>query len=210
MRVTGEHLDQVLHPQFAGKGKVLAKGLAASPGAAVGKVYFTADDADRRRRPWREGHPRAQRDQPRGRPRHDGQPRASSPPAAVSSATPPSSLAAGARPPSSAPRRSRSRASSSRVGDIVVKEGDVISSTARTGEVVLGEMKLEAAEPPRRVRHDPQVGRPGPQGQARPCAPTPTPARTPPTPASSAPRASACAAPSTCSSPPTACRSCAR
>jgi pyruvate,orthophosphate dikinase len=35
----------VLHPQFANKGKVLAKGLAASPGAAVGKVYFTADDA---------------------------------------------------------------------------------------------------------------------------------------------------------------------
>ena len=45
MRVTGDHLDQVLHPQFAGTGKVIAKGLAASPGAAVGKVYFTADDA---------------------------------------------------------------------------------------------------------------------------------------------------------------------
>ena len=45
MRVAAEHLDQVLHPQFAGKGKVIAKGLAASPGAAVGKVYFTADDA---------------------------------------------------------------------------------------------------------------------------------------------------------------------
>ncbi len=45
-RVTAEHLDQVLHPQFAGKDlKVIAKGLAASPGAAVGKVYFTADDA---------------------------------------------------------------------------------------------------------------------------------------------------------------------
>ena len=42
-RVTADHLDSVLHPQFAGKGKVLAKGLAASPGAAVGKVYFTAD-----------------------------------------------------------------------------------------------------------------------------------------------------------------------
>ena len=45
-RVTADHLDQVLHPQFAGEGKVLAKGLAASPGAAVGKVYFTADDAE--------------------------------------------------------------------------------------------------------------------------------------------------------------------
>ena len=44
MRVGAEALDQVLHPQFATKGVVLAKGLGASPGAAVGKVYFTADD----------------------------------------------------------------------------------------------------------------------------------------------------------------------
>ena len=45
MRVAADHLDQVLHPQFAGSGQVIAKGLAASPGAAVGRVYFTADDA---------------------------------------------------------------------------------------------------------------------------------------------------------------------
>ncbi len=45
-RVTGDHLEQVLHPQFAGSGyAVLAKGLGASPGAAVGRVYLTADDA---------------------------------------------------------------------------------------------------------------------------------------------------------------------
>ncbi|MEY2464396.1 MAG: pyruvate, orthophosphate dikinase [Acidimicrobiaceae bacterium] len=45
-RVTAEQLDQVLHPQFAGTDmQVIAKGLAASPGAAVGRVYFTADDA---------------------------------------------------------------------------------------------------------------------------------------------------------------------
>ncbi len=45
-RVTGEHLDQVLHPQFAGSGyAVLTRGLAASPGAAVGRVFLTADDA---------------------------------------------------------------------------------------------------------------------------------------------------------------------
>ena len=45
-RVTAEHLDQVLHPQFAGTGHLaLAKGLPASPGAGVGAVYFTADDA---------------------------------------------------------------------------------------------------------------------------------------------------------------------
>jgi pyruvate,orthophosphate dikinase len=45
-RVTAEHLEQVLHPQFAGTGQtVLTKGLGASPGAAVGRVYLTADDA---------------------------------------------------------------------------------------------------------------------------------------------------------------------
>jgi pyruvate,orthophosphate dikinase len=45
-RVNEEHLDQVLHPQFAGSDAlVLATGLAASPGAAVGQAYFTADDA---------------------------------------------------------------------------------------------------------------------------------------------------------------------
>jgi pyruvate,orthophosphate dikinase len=45
-RVTGEHLEQVLHPQFAEKDlEVMATGLAASPGAAVGRAYFTADDA---------------------------------------------------------------------------------------------------------------------------------------------------------------------
>ena len=45
MRVTADALDQVLHPQFASTGKTLTKGLGASPGAAVGKVEFTADAA---------------------------------------------------------------------------------------------------------------------------------------------------------------------
>ena len=46
-RITGDHLDQVLHPQFAGSGhQVLTSGLGASPGAAVGRVYLTADDAE--------------------------------------------------------------------------------------------------------------------------------------------------------------------
>ncbi|MGI9578328.1 MAG: putative PEP-binding protein, partial [Microthrixaceae bacterium] len=45
-RVTPGHLDQLLHPQFATLDKpVIATGLAASPGAAVGAVYFTADAA---------------------------------------------------------------------------------------------------------------------------------------------------------------------
>nr|BAA21654.1 pyruvate orthophosphate dikinase [Eleocharis vivipara] len=44
------HLDQLLHPQFenpkAYKDKVIASGLPASPGAAVGQVVFTAEDAE--------------------------------------------------------------------------------------------------------------------------------------------------------------------
>ena len=44
--ITEDHLDSVLHPQFAGSGYATwAKGLGASPGAAVGRIYFTADDA---------------------------------------------------------------------------------------------------------------------------------------------------------------------
>jgi len=46
MRIAADHLDQVLHPQLATKSKSIAKGLAASPGAAVGQVFFTADDAE--------------------------------------------------------------------------------------------------------------------------------------------------------------------
>lgn len=43
--VTGDHLDQILHPQIEGNRTALATGLGASPGAAVGKVYFSADRA---------------------------------------------------------------------------------------------------------------------------------------------------------------------
>jgi pyruvate,orthophosphate dikinase len=45
-RVSADHIDGVLHPQFAeNSAPVLTKGLGASPGAAVGSVCFTADDA---------------------------------------------------------------------------------------------------------------------------------------------------------------------
>ncbi len=43
-RVSPEHLDQVLHPQFEKTdATILGTGLAASPGAGVGKAYFDAD-----------------------------------------------------------------------------------------------------------------------------------------------------------------------
>ncbi|NQT90506.1 MAG: pyruvate, phosphate dikinase [Candidatus Omnitrophica bacterium] len=48
LRVEPEQLDQLLHPMLDPKVKVspIAKGLPASPGAAVGKVVFTADKAE--------------------------------------------------------------------------------------------------------------------------------------------------------------------
>ncbi|WP_251179325.1 pyruvate, phosphate dikinase [Adlercreutzia agrestimuris] len=47
MRVNPDQLDQLLHPQFDKDAKydVLARGLNASPGAAVGEVVFSAADA---------------------------------------------------------------------------------------------------------------------------------------------------------------------
>lgn len=48
LRIDPAQLDQLLHPQFDKDVtyNVLAKGLNASPGAAVGEVVFTADDAE--------------------------------------------------------------------------------------------------------------------------------------------------------------------
>jgi pyruvate,orthophosphate dikinase len=49
MRIQPSSLDQLLHPTFdletMEKAQALTKGLPASPGAAAGKVYFTAADA---------------------------------------------------------------------------------------------------------------------------------------------------------------------
>ena len=49
-RITPNHVDQLLHPHFDPEAKkeavLLAKGLNASPGAAVGKAIFDADRAE--------------------------------------------------------------------------------------------------------------------------------------------------------------------
>ncbi len=49
-RISPDMIDQMLHPHFdegvLKKSTVLARGLNASPGAAVGKVYFDADTAE--------------------------------------------------------------------------------------------------------------------------------------------------------------------
>ena len=52
MQIDAKSLDMLLHPQFdpkalkeADKKNVVGKGIAASPGAAAGKIVFTAEDA---------------------------------------------------------------------------------------------------------------------------------------------------------------------
>ncbi|MEW5871804.1 MAG: pyruvate, phosphate dikinase [Chloroflexota bacterium] len=55
LRVTPENVDTLLHPQFDDKakneaqqsGKLYAKGVNASPGAAVGRIYFDANTAEK-------------------------------------------------------------------------------------------------------------------------------------------------------------------
>ncbi len=55
LRVTPDDVDSLLHPQFDGSakkeaekaGKFFAKGVNASPGAAVGQAYFDADTAEK-------------------------------------------------------------------------------------------------------------------------------------------------------------------
>jgi pyruvate,orthophosphate dikinase len=147
MRVAAEHLDQVLHPQFAGKGKVLAKGLAASPGAAVGRVYFTADDADHA----------ALRGEKVILVRNETSPEdvhgmmvsegiLTARGGLVSHAA---VVARGWGTPAVVGAEAiKIEGKQFHVGDVVVKEGDVISLDGSSGEVVLGEMKLAASEPP--------------------------------------------------------------
>ena len=55
LRVTPDQVDTLLHPQFDEKakdkakaeGRMIAKGVNASPGAAVGQVYFDADTSEK-------------------------------------------------------------------------------------------------------------------------------------------------------------------
>ena len=147
MRVGADHLDQVLHPQFANKGKMLAKGLAASPGAAVGKVYFTADDAvnaDERGEKVILVRNETSPEDVHGMMVSQGILTARG--GLVSHAA---VVARGWGTPAIVGADAvKIHGKTFHVGDVVVKEGDVISIDGTTGEVVLGAMTLAAAEPP--------------------------------------------------------------
>ena len=202
-------LDQLLHPQFDPKATydVLAKGLNASPGAAVGKVYFTADDAEARARGGGARHPRAPRDVARRPARHD---RGRGHPHVTRRAREPRRGRRARHGQARDLRRRRARRStcrrsSSRSATPIVREGDVISISGTTGEIVVGEVPVITPEPTGHFGDDPRLGRRAAHAQGahqrRPARGRGQGA------ASSVPKASACAAPSTCSSA-TACRSC--
>jgi pyruvate,orthophosphate dikinase len=146
-RVTAEHLEQVLHPQFAGSGyTVLAKGLAASPGAAVGRAYFTADEAAEA----------AEGGIPVILVRSETSPEdVHGMLAAQGILTARGGLVSHAavvargwgKPAVVGAEAVRIEGKTFRVGDIVVEEGDWLSVDGTTGQVVLGQVALSAAEP---------------------------------------------------------------
>jgi pyruvate,orthophosphate dikinase len=147
-RITADHLDQVLHPQFATKPEhPLTKGLAASPGAAVGKAYFTADAAAAAAERGeavilvrQETSP----DDVHGMLASEGV--LTSRGGLVSHAA---VVARGwGKPAVVGAEAVRISGSSFRVGDVTVNEGDVISLDGGSGEVALGEVDLTLADPP--------------------------------------------------------------
>ena len=148
-RVAAEHLDQVLHPQFeGGKNKAIAKGLAASPGAAVGKVYFTADDAaDAADRGEKVILVRSETSPEDVHGMMVSQGILTARGGLVSHAA---VVARGWGTPAVVGAEAiKIDGKKFTVGEVVVNEGDVISLDGTTGEVVLGEVKLSASKPPK-------------------------------------------------------------
>ena len=147
-RVTAEHLEQVLHPQFAGSGHpVLTKALGASPGAAVGRAYFTADDAAAAAESGQQVilvRTETSPEDVHGMLASQGILTARG--GLVSHAA---VVARGwGKPAVVGAEKLRIEGKSFRVGDTVVNEGDWISIDGTAGTVVLGQLPLTVAEPP--------------------------------------------------------------
>jgi pyruvate,orthophosphate dikinase len=149
LRITEDHLDQVLHPQFADESQVdvLATGLPASPGAAVGRVYFTADDAVAAvERGEQIVLVRTETSPEDVHGMQVAQGILTSRGGLVSHAA---VVARGWGIPAVVGAEAvRISGRSFRVGDAEVAEGDVISLDGTTGQVVLGEVELRSGEAP--------------------------------------------------------------
>jgi pyruvate,orthophosphate dikinase len=150
LRVQPAQLDQLLHPQFDPKAKfdVLATGLNASPGAAVGKVYFTADDAEARHDAGERVilvRPETSPDDLHGMIAAEGI--LTSRGGLVSHAA---VVARGMGKPAICGAEAIKIDLSARrfqVGSTVVSEGDVISISGTSGEIVVGEVAVITPEP---------------------------------------------------------------
>lgn len=142
-RINDDMINQLLHPRFdedaLKAAKPLAKGLNASPGAAVGKAYFDADIAEEKAK---EGEsvilvrPLTEPDDVHGMLAAKGiltQEGGATSHAAVVARQLGKPCVAGATDISIDVKQRLFK-----VGDVVVKEGDVISLNGKTGQVFLG------------------------------------------------------------------------
>ncbi len=150
LRIQPAQLDQLLHPQFdpAADYDVLAEGLNASPGAAVGKVYFTADEAEARHEAGERVilvRPETSPDDLHGMIAAEGI--LTSRGGLVSHAA---VVARGMGTPAICGAEAVDidlAAKQFRVGSTIVREGDTISISGTTGEVVLGEVPVVTPQP---------------------------------------------------------------
>jgi len=150
LRVRPAQLDQLLHPQFDPKAtfEPIAKGLNASPGAAVGAVYFTADDAEAHAEAGEKVilvRPETSPDDLHGMIAAEGI--LTSRGGLVSHAA---VVARGMGKPAicgAEEVRIDLKARQFKAGDVVVKEGDVISISGTTGQIALGEVPVITPEP---------------------------------------------------------------
>jgi pyruvate,orthophosphate dikinase len=150
LRIRPGQLDQLLHPQFDPKATYtpLAKGLNASPGAAVGGVRFTADDAEAAAATGEAVilvRPETSPDDLHGMIAAQGI--LTSRGGLVSHAA---VVARGMGKPAvcgAEAVRIDLNARQFRVGETVVSEGDVISINGTTGEIVLGAVPVVTPEP---------------------------------------------------------------
>jgi len=150
LRVQPDQLDQLLHPQFDPKASytAIAKGLNASPGAAVGRVYFTADDAEAKHEAGEAVilvRPETSPDDLHGMIAAEGI--LTSRGGLVSHAA---VVARGMGTPAvcgAAELDIDVAAKQFKVGKTVVNEGDVISINGTTGEVVVGAVAVITPEP---------------------------------------------------------------
>jgi pyruvate, orthophosphate dikinase len=150
LRVQPAQLDQLLHPQFDPNAtfEPIAKGLNASPGAAVGAVYFTADDAEAHAQAGEKVilvRPETSPDDLHGMIAAEGI--LTSRGGLVSHAA---VVARGMGKPAICGAEALKidlKAKEFKAGDAVVREGDVISISGTTGEIALGKVPVITPEP---------------------------------------------------------------